>query len=81
MRKTTDPVAIGHPAVLFGSRLKEARKAQRWTQGQLADRAGTTAGYLTFIEKGQANPTLDMLVKLADAVGLELWAMLKPPGR
>ena len=70
---------MGQPiAKLFGERLKERRQALKLTQGQLFEQTGITASYISFIERGQANPTLDMMVKLAGAVGLEAWDMIRP---
>lgn len=68
-----------HPvARLFGQRLKGRRKALGLTQGQLFDRTGINNGYISQVENGRANPTLDMILKLADGVGLEAWARLRP---
>ncbi|WP_010188171.1 helix-turn-helix domain-containing protein [Sphingomonas sp. PAMC 26605] len=68
-----------HPVTrLFGRRLKERRKALGLTQGQLFDRTGINNGYISQVENGRANPTLDMILKLADAIELEAWAMLRP---
>lgn len=68
-----------HPVTrLFGQRLKERRKALGLTQGQLFDKTGINNGYISQVENGRANPTLDMILKLADAVELEAWAMLRP---
>lgn len=68
-----------HPiARLFGQRLKARRKALGLTQGQLFDKTGINNGYISQVENGRANPTLDMILKLADAVELEAWAMLRP---
>jgi len=68
-----------HPiARLFGRRLKERRKALGLTQGQLFARTGINNGYISQVENGRANPTLDMILKLADAVEVEAWAMLRP---
>ena len=68
-------------ARLFSQRFKERRKALGLTQGQLFDRTGITAGYISQIDNGRANPTLDMVLKLAEAVELEAWAMLRPDAR
>jgi hypothetical protein len=68
-----------HPvARLFGQRFKERRKALGLTQGQLFDRTGINSGYISQVENGRANPTLDMILKLADGIELEAWAMLRP---
>jgi transcriptional regulator with XRE-family HTH domain len=70
----------GHPtAQLFGERLKERRRALGLTQAQLFEKTGITAAYVSLIERGQGNPTLDMMVKLAEAVGAEAWDMIRPP--
>ena len=73
---------VAQPAAqLFGVRLKERRQALGLTQGQLFEQTGITAAYVSTIERGRANPTLDMMVKLAAAVGLEAWDMIRPgPG-
>ncbi|MDK4807553.1 MAG: helix-turn-helix transcriptional regulator [Novosphingobium aromaticivorans] len=67
-------------AVLFGARLKKRREDLGLTQGQLFEQTGITAAYISQIERAQANPTLDMMVKLAQAVGLEAWDMIRPEG-
>ncbi len=68
-----------HPAAkLFGERLKERRQELSLTQAQLCEQTGITAAYISFIERGRANPTLDMIVKLAEAVGAEAWDMIRP---
>lgn len=70
---------VGIPAaLLFGARLKERRTALGLTQAYLFEQTGITAAYISFIERGKANPTLDMMVKLAEAVGAEAWDMIRP---
>lgn len=65
-------------AELFGKRLKEHRLACDMTQTQLAERAGTTAAYVSQVERGQANPTLDAMAKLAEVVEADVWDLLRP---
>ncbi len=62
----------------FGERLKAQRVALGLTQAQLFEQTGITAAYISFIERGRGNPTLDMMVKLAEAVGLNPWDMIRP---
>ncbi len=70
---------IAQPAAqIFGLRLKARRKALGLTQAQLFTATGITAGYLSLVERGRANPTLDMMVQLSEAVGAEIWDMLRP---
>ena len=68
-------------AKLFGERLKERRQSLGLSQAQLFEQTGITASYISVIERGRANPTLDMMVKLAEAVGGEAWAMIRPDGQ
>ena len=64
-------------AKLFGERLKARRQELGLTQAQLFEQTGITSPYISAIERGKANPTLDMIVKLAEAVGLEASDMIR----
>jgi y4mF family transcriptional regulator len=57
---------------MIGNSIKSRRKALRVTQPQLADLAGISVNTLYKIERGQANPTLDTLTKIADTLGMEV---------
>lgn len=75
-----DSPEMAHPvARLLGARLKAERVKLGLTQTQLAQAAGTTASYISFIERGLGNPTFEMILKLAGAVGSEAWLMMQPP--
>lgn len=63
----------------IGTTLKDRRKVLRITQPDLADMAGISVNTLYKIERGQANPTVDILNKLADVLGLELKLVVKQP--
>jgi transcriptional regulator with XRE-family HTH domain len=65
-------------AALFGTRLKRLRRERGLTQAQLAELTGSTAPYVSQVERGYANPTLDVMAKLAEAVGAKVWDLLKP---
>lgn len=65
-------------AKLFGERLKLLRVKAGLTQMQLASKTGITAAYISAIERGKGNPTLDMMVKLAGHVNAEAWDMIRP---
>ena len=49
-----------------------ARKAQNLTQKELAARTGITQADISRIEKGNRNPSLNMLKKLAAGLGMTL---------
>jgi transcriptional regulator with XRE-family HTH domain len=70
---------IIQPAALaFGARVKAQRKVLGLTQTDIYNRTGIGIGYLSSIERGRANPTLDMMIKLSAALGLEIWDLLRP---
>lgn len=70
---------LGHPCiVLYGDRLKKRRLKMGLTQAQIAEQSGVTASHISIIERGRANPTFDVMARLAEAVGLEVWAMIRP---
>ena len=70
--------AVERSVSLFGQRLMLDRRAAGLTRTDLSDRTGISASYVARIESGRANPTLDTMVKLADALGVDLADMLLP---
>jgi transcriptional regulator with XRE-family HTH domain len=57
---------------LLGKRIREIRKRQRLSQERLAERAGISAQYVSNIERGKENPTLDLLLRLSEALRVSL---------
>lgn len=55
-----------------GTAIKKRRKALKITQPHLAELAGISVNSLYKIERGEANPTLDLIEKIADVLGLEI---------
>ena len=60
---------------LLGKRIREIRKSQGISQEQLAERASISAQYVSNIERGKENPTLDLLLRLAEALRVSLGQM------
>lgn len=60
---------------LIGRRINELRKSKGLSQEKLAEKAETSPNYLSRMERGTENPTLDMLIKLAHALEVEMWEM------
>ncbi|MBP5564923.1 MAG: helix-turn-helix transcriptional regulator [Lachnospiraceae bacterium] len=52
--------------------LIDARKDQNLTQKDLSDRTGITQADISRIENGTRNPSLAMVKRLADGLGLQL---------
>ena len=62
-----------HPAtVRLAKNVKLLRLARMMSQQDLAAAADTRQALVSSIENGDANPTLDSLIKLADALGVEV---------
>ena len=60
------------PRVRFGRRVRELREAAGLLQSTVADRAGVSGPYLSGVENGHRNPTLDVIAALADALGVPI---------
>ena len=57
--------------VLFGRRLRALRKLRMFTQEKLGERAGVSGKLVGQIERGDGNPTLDVIAGLAAGLDLE----------
>lgn len=56
----------------FGSRLTELRKERKMTQEKLADLAGLTRVYISGIEQGKRNVSLEVIAQLAQALDIKI---------
>ncbi len=56
----------------LGRRVKVLRKARRWSQDQLGERAKLTGKFIGEVERGDKGITLDSLYSLAKALGVPL---------
>ncbi len=61
----------------IGKSIKERRKTLRLTQPNLAEMAGISKNTLYKIERGQANPTLNVLIKIVELLGMEFSIKVK----
>lgn len=64
-------------AAEFGKTIKTRRKELGITQPHLAELAGVSTNTLYKLERGQANPSLEILNKLADVLGLRVTLEVK----
>jgi transcriptional regulator with XRE-family HTH domain len=55
----------------LGANLKRLRTAKGWSQEEYAFEAGIHRTYISDIERGARNPTIEVLVKLAAPFGVE----------
>lgn len=58
--------------IKFGRRVKQLRKDRNLTQEDLAFKIGVDRSYMGFIERGEKNPTLKNIDKLAKAFGIKI---------
>jgi len=57
---------------IFGRNVRQARKEKGWTQEQLAFETGVKRAYLSEVENGQRNVSLDVVEKLATALAIDV---------
>ncbi|MDE2437354.1 MAG: helix-turn-helix transcriptional regulator, partial [Sphingomonadales bacterium] len=67
-----------HGRKLVGQNLKRVRVAQAVSQEQLAFDAGVDRSYLGGIERGEENPSVDTLEKIARILDIELLEFFLP---
>jgi transcriptional regulator with XRE-family HTH domain len=60
----------------FAGRLREVRVQRGMTQAQLADRAEVSVAYVGRLERGGAAPGVDLVARLAAALGLKAAELL-----
>jgi transcriptional regulator with XRE-family HTH domain len=60
----------------FGGYLRERRQALGFTQRSLARRVGVEGSHIAFLESGRRRPSLGLVKRLADALGLDSGEML-----
>lgn len=60
---------------LIGLRIKGLRRSKKLSQEELAERAETSTNYMSRMERGTENPTLDMLIKISKALEVDMWEL------
>lgn len=66
-------------ARVIGARVKQERSARGWTLDQLAQSAGVSRRMVVNVEQGSVNPSVGTLLRLSDALGVGLPALVEPP--
>jgi transcriptional regulator with XRE-family HTH domain len=74
MEKSTAVLALA-----IGARVKQERQARRWTLDRLAEAAGVSRRMVVNVEQGAANPSVGTLLRISDALGVGLPALVEPP--
>lgn len=66
-------------AIAIGARVKQERAARGWTLDQLAAAASVSRRMVISVEHGEVNPSVGTLLRLSDALGVGLPALVEPP--
>lgn len=56
----------------FGETLKRKRREANYSQEEFAEKLGIHRTYMSFLERGQRNPSLIMLFKISRALKIKL---------
>ncbi len=66
-------------AAAIGDRVKRERRSRNWTLDQLAESAAVSRRMVVSVEQGAVNPSVGTLLRLSDALGIGLPALVAPP--
>jgi transcriptional regulator with XRE-family HTH domain len=66
-------------AAAIGARVKQERQSRRWTLDRLAEAAGVSRRMVVNVEQGATNPSVGTLLRISDALGVGLPALVEPP--
>ena len=61
----------------FGLRLKTLRKEKGLSQEELAERSGLNRPYISGIEQGKRNVSLEVMEKLSEALGVGIGGLVE----
>jgi y4mF family transcriptional regulator len=64
----------------FGSQVRQLRSQAGWTQQRLAELTGLTRAYIVSVEGGKQNVSLDVVVRVANALGVTPERLLATDG-
>lgn len=66
---------------IYASNIKRLREDNNLTQAQLAEKVGLAEKYLSAVERGANWGSFATLIALANALGIEPFELLLPPGK
>lgn len=78
IRRVRGLFAIPPPKQILAANLKRLRSSAGLSQEELADRAGLHRTYISSVERGERNVTLENIFHLAAGLGVDPRELLKP---
>ena len=69
---TFQRVSMADERKMIGKQIKTFRQARGMSQEELSEKVSINAKYLSAIERGTANPTLEIFIRLANALSVSL---------
>jgi transcriptional regulator with XRE-family HTH domain len=57
--------------------LRKERERRKLTNYVVAQRSGVSQSMLSLVERGLRNPTLELVLRIADGIGVDLSAVIK----
>jgi len=57
--------------------LREERIRRGVSMNHLAEKSGVSQSMISLLERGQRNPTLDILIRMAAPLNVDLWKLIK----
>jgi transcriptional regulator with XRE-family HTH domain len=70
---------MGALRISFGRACFETRLSLDVSRQALADRVGISVRYMAMIERGRANPSLRLVERIVDALGLDTELLIRAP--
>lgn len=61
----------------IGWTIRKCRREQKMTQEVLAEKAGIDRPYLTNIENGHKNPSIQVVLNISEALEIPPWRLLR----
>jgi transcriptional regulator with XRE-family HTH domain len=66
-------------ARILGDNVRAERKRRGWSQEVLANEIEMKRSYVSDLERGCRNPSIKAIARLATALEVDAWVLLRPP--
>ena len=73
----SDPEICQKICAKVAQKLRQEREKRGLSMNRLAARAGLSQQMVSYVERQMRNPTLETLLRMARAMGMDLWPLIK----